>query len=94
MFSIQELRSSTEKELDQELSRARKELLKIRISVRNKHEKDTSKVKKINCYIAQILTVMKETKEEVLSDSAPDSAEAASDEKATAEPEKKSKKTS
>lgn len=99
MFSIQELRSSTAKELDQELSKARKDFLKVRISVRSKHEKDTSKVKKLNRYIAQILTVMGETKEEAPAKAtAPKevSAKVAEDKapEEKADKKKKSKKTS
>lgn len=60
MYSIKELRSSTKKELIQELEKARADVLKIRINVKTKHEKDRSKVKKIKYYIAQILTILKE----------------------------------
>lgn len=64
MYSIQELRSSTKKELLQELEKSRAEILKIRINVKTKHEKDRSKVKKIKRYIAQILTILKEIADE------------------------------
>jgi len=60
MLTIQELRSSTGKELLQELSKARKESFKIRINVKTKHEKDISKAKKMKHYIARILTAIKE----------------------------------
>lgn len=59
MFSIQELNSSTEKELFLELKKSRNDLLKVRINVRTKHNKDTSKVKKMKRYVAQILTALK-----------------------------------
>ncbi|MBI5421856.1 50S ribosomal protein L29 [Candidatus Peregrinibacteria bacterium] len=59
MLSIQELRSSNRKELLQELEKARKEMLKVRISLKTKHEKDTSKAGKTKRYIAQILTMLK-----------------------------------
>lgn len=65
MFSIQELRSSTKKELQMELEKSRKEMLKVRINLRTKHEKDTSKALKTKTYIARILTVMKDIKDEV-----------------------------
>ena len=64
MFSIQELRSSTGKELMLELAKTRKEMLKIRINLRTKHEKDTSKAQKTKQYLAQILTILNETKDE------------------------------
>lgn len=64
MFSIQELRSSTKKELLQELERARKEALKVRINVKTKHDKDGSKAGKTKHYVAQILTVLKEAESE------------------------------
>ncbi|MBU1017820.1 50S ribosomal protein L29 [Patescibacteria group bacterium] len=61
MLTIQELRSSTEKELLQELVAARKNTLKTRVNTKTKHEKDIAKVQKAKCYVAQILTVLKET---------------------------------
>lgn len=64
MFSIQELRSSTTKELLQELEKARKESLKVRINIKTKQEKDGSKSKKTKRYIAKILTVLKEVEAE------------------------------
>lgn len=60
MLSIQELRSSSQKELLLELQKARKEMVRIRISLKTKHEKDTSKARKEKRMIAQILTVLKE----------------------------------
>jgi ribosomal protein L29 len=60
MLSIQELRSSSPKELLLELQKARKEMLKIRINLKTKHEKDTSKARKEKRLIAQILTLLKE----------------------------------
>jgi len=62
MLTIQELRSSTDKELLQELEAARKNYLKVRISTKTKHEKNTAKVQKAKYYVAQILTVLKELK--------------------------------
>ncbi len=58
MLSIQELRSSNQKELSLELEKFRKEMVKIRISLKTKHEKDTSKAGKTKRYIAQVLTFM------------------------------------
>jgi len=64
MLSIQELQSSTLKELFQELEKARKESLKTRINVKTKSEKDTSKVKKNKRYVALVLTALKDAKME------------------------------
>lgn len=64
MFSIQELRSSTQKELLEELKKVRHELLKIRINIKTKHDKDTSKVRKTKRYLARLLTVLKEFPQE------------------------------
>lgn len=67
MFSIQELQSSTEKELLIELEKTRNEMIKIRINVKTKHNKDTSKVKKTKRYLAKILTSLKGADAEVQS---------------------------
>ncbi len=64
MLTVQELRSSTVKELLQELEAARKNMLKIRVNVKTKHEKNTVKSMQAKRYVAKILTVMKETGEE------------------------------
>jgi|GEM_PF-1890329 len=72
MLTIQELRSSTLKELLQELEKARKEMLKVRVNVKTKHAKDTAKVEKSKRYIAQVLTVLKEVGKEEVSGSAQD----------------------
>ena len=66
MLTIQELQSSTIKELQDELSKSRAEFVKIRVGVRTKHTKDTSLVKKQKRYIAQILTLLKEAQIEEL----------------------------
>ena len=70
MLSIQELRSSTKKELLLELAKVRKEMLKIRINLRTKQEKNTSKAKVTKHYIAKILTILKDIKDEVKSEKA------------------------
>ncbi len=64
MFSIQELRSSTIKELLQELEKARKGAQKTRINIKTKQEKNGSKAKKTKHYVAKILTVLKEVEAE------------------------------
>lgn len=60
MLSIQELRSSTKKELLEELKNMRSEMLKIRITCKTKSLKDSSKSNKQRRYIAQIKTIIKE----------------------------------
>lgn len=64
MMTMQELRSSSKKELLLELAKARKERLKVRISLKTKHDKDTSKAKKAKVYIAQLLTALNEAEKE------------------------------
>lgn len=66
MLSIQELRSSTQKELLEELKSKRAEMLKIRITCKTKSLKDSSKVSKFKKYIAQIKTIIKELESEEL----------------------------
>lgn len=60
MLTVQELRSTTKKELLHELTNARKELVKVQMGVRTKSTKDTSLVKKHKAFISNILTVIKE----------------------------------
>ena len=60
MLSIQELRSSTKKELQQELKNARSEMLRVKIGVKTKNLKDSSLVSKQKRYIARIITALKE----------------------------------
>lgn len=60
MLSNQELKSSTKKELFKELSDARETLMKKRITVKTKHDKDTSSVLKQKKYVARIMTALKE----------------------------------
>lgn len=76
MLTTQELRSSTAKELFQELEAARNNMLKVRISIKTKHEKNISKSKQLKCYIAKIMTVMKEIEKEEPSSAKPSSAKA------------------
>lgn len=60
MLSIQELRSSTQKELLAELESARRDMVKIRISTKTKSLKDSSSVSKQKKYVARIKTALKE----------------------------------
>ena len=58
MLSIQELHSSTNKELQQELKNANTELLKLRMGIKTKNVKDTSLYLKQRRYIAQVKTII------------------------------------
>ena len=70
MLSNQELKSLTKKELLKELEEAREILMKKRITVKTKHEKDTSAVSKQKHYIAKLKTALKELElEEMVKDS-------------------------
>jgi len=60
MLSLQELRSSTRKELLNELEAAQMEMQKVRIGVKTKSSKDSSLVIKRRKYVARIKTMLKE----------------------------------
>ena len=60
MLSIQELRSSTRKELLEELKNARNEVVRVRIGTKTKSLKDSSSVNKQKRYIARIKTALRE----------------------------------
>lgn len=60
MLSIQEIRSSTEKELQLELELARREFFRSGIGTKTKHIKNTRLVGNQKRYIAQLLTVLNE----------------------------------
>jgi ribosomal protein L29 len=60
MLTIQELRSSTDKELMEELQKAQNELMQIRIGIATRQEKDTSIKGRKQRYVATIKTVLKE----------------------------------
>ena len=66
MLSIQELRSSTKKELLEELKGSRTNMLKARITCKTKSMKDSSQVNKQKKYIAQVKTIIKELELEEL----------------------------
>ncbi len=69
MQTYQELKSLTKKELNTSLQEARNEMLKKRMTIKTKHEKDTSLVKKQKKYIAQLNTALKEVElEEMVKD--------------------------
>lgn len=60
MLSNQELKSSTRKELLRELQEAREAGVKKRITVKTKHDKDTSGASKQKRCVARIMTALKE----------------------------------
>jgi ribosomal protein L29 len=60
MLTYQELKSMTKKELLKELTDAREAMMKKRITVKTKHDKDTSSVNKQKKLIARIKTAIKE----------------------------------
>lgn len=60
MLSLQELRSSTLKELLNELKNARQELVKVNMRVRTNNTKDSSQLSRQKRYIAQIKTLIRE----------------------------------
>ena len=64
MQSYQDLKSLTKKELLAELKKAREEMMKKRITVKTKHDKDTSGVNKQKKYIARLMTAIKEVEME------------------------------
>ena len=71
MITLQDLKSLTRKELLQELVKARKELVHLRISVRTKNQKDTSLVRDTKQTIARIKTQLKEMDLEEMIQKAP-----------------------
>ena len=68
MQTYQELKSLTKKELLLALQEARQELLKRKITVKTKHEKDSSGVLKQKRYIARLLTALKQVEIEQMID--------------------------
>lgn len=68
MQTYQELKSLTKKELLLALQEAREELLKRKITVKTRHEKDSSTVLKQKRYIARLLTALKQIEIEEMID--------------------------
>lgn len=68
MQTYQELKSLTKKELLLALHEAREELLKRKITVKTKHEKDSSGVLKLKRYIARLLTALRQVEIEDMID--------------------------
>jgi len=60
MLTYQELKAMTMKELLKELTDARETVMKKRITVKTKHDKDTSSVSKEKRFLARIKTAIKE----------------------------------
>lgn len=64
--TLQELISLSEKELHLELEKARKELTQIQLGVKTQHIKDSHKIHEMKRYIAQILTILKNSAKDAL----------------------------
>lgn len=68
MQTYRELKSLTKKELIVELATARDVMMKKRITVKTKHDKDSSAINKQKKYIARLSTALKELELEELVD--------------------------
>lgn len=66
MQTYQELKSLTKQELLKELAQARFVLLEKKMTVKTRHQKDTSSVSKQKKYVAQICTALKDLELEEL----------------------------
>ncbi len=54
MISIEELKSMNQKELNEELKKAKLELLKVRLAVASRQSKESSKIKSLKKHIARV----------------------------------------
>ncbi len=61
MLSLQEIRQLQEAQWQEELTQARKDLLKIKFNLKSGHAKESNKVRLLKKYIARLQTVRKET---------------------------------
>ena len=66
MLSAQELQSSTQKELMQELQSAQSEMQRIRLGVTTNNIKDSSLASRQKRYVARIKTILRELELEAL----------------------------
>lgn len=62
MLTLQELRNVSLKEINRELVQAKKSYDQTRIQIGTQHSKNSAVLQKDKKYIAQILTVMRESK--------------------------------
>lgn len=60
MLSNQDLRRSTKKELQRELKEATEMMVKKAVTVKTKHDKDSSGVSKQRRYVARVKTTLRE----------------------------------
>lgn len=60
MYTTEELRKLADKEMRQELEKAQFELLKIKLAVQSKQEKNTAKLQNMRTYVARIKTIKRE----------------------------------
>lgn len=59
MLTIQEIKVLSDKELESELTKARRELVRLRLAVKAGQEKATHKVTTYKKYVAQLNTLIK-----------------------------------
>lgn len=57
MYNLDELIKMAEKELEEEMQKAKLDLLKLRLAVTSRQSKETSKLKALRKYIARIKTL-------------------------------------
>ncbi|GEM_PF-5696671 len=57
MVTLDELKKMTHKELDEEFQKSKLNLLKLRLGVSTRQQKETSKLKDLRKYIARIKTL-------------------------------------
>lgn len=57
MVTLDELKKMSQKELDQEFQKSKLDLLKLRLGVSTRQQKETSKLKDLRKYIARIRTL-------------------------------------
>lgn len=62
MLTLQEIRQLTEADLKEEISKASRELIKLKMDLSNAYTKEIHNFKKYKKYIAQLKTIEKENK--------------------------------
>ncbi|MFA5829266.1 MAG: 50S ribosomal protein L29 [Candidatus Gracilibacteria bacterium] len=60
MLSLQEIRQLQDGQWHEELAQTRKDLLKVKFSMRSGHSKESNKVRLLKKHIAQLQTIRKE----------------------------------
>jgi len=62
MLTLQEVRQLQDNELNEEISKASRELIKLKMDVENKYTKETHSLKNYKKYVAQLKTIQRENK--------------------------------